>query len=186
MVNNYENEFKEVTSIDFNNFYSKNKNKLLFYINNKIKDIDISKDIMQDVFINVAENIKNFNSSRSSITTFLYNIARNKVCDYKTIKSREMIDYYSDVNSFDDVSTNSLYNFNRMNDIDDEKRIVDMKLKKSFNSLNKKSREILKLRYNYNMKYDEIANKMEIPKHTVKNRIHMSIKKMRNDILYIT
>lgn len=65
------------TEYIWNNF----NNDLYRFINKRIKDDDISKDILQDVFLKIHLKLDTL-SDKDKLTSWIYQITRNSVLDY--------------------------------------------------------------------------------------------------------
>jgi RNA polymerase sigma-70 factor (ECF subfamily) len=55
--------------------------ELFNFINKRVKDKDISKDILQDVFIKIHLKLKTL-SDKDKLTSWVYQITRNSILDY--------------------------------------------------------------------------------------------------------
>ncbi|MEZ4884857.1 MAG: sigma-70 family RNA polymerase sigma factor [Chitinophagales bacterium] len=56
-------------------------NELFAFINSKVKNDEVSKDILQDTFLKAHSNIQNLKDS-SKLTSWIYQITRNNINDY--------------------------------------------------------------------------------------------------------
>jgi len=73
--------------VAFFHFYESQKKGLTNFINRKISDPQIVEEIVQDVFLDFIESLRDFRY-KSSLKTFLYAIAKNKSIDY--IRKRKL------------------------------------------------------------------------------------------------
>jgi RNA polymerase sigma-70 factor (ECF subfamily) len=55
--------------------------ELFNFINKRVKDKDISKDILQDVFIKIHLKLKTL-SDKDKLASWVYQITRNSILDY--------------------------------------------------------------------------------------------------------
>lgn len=61
--------------------------ELTAFINSKVKDEDVSKDILQETFLKVHTNIHQLKDS-SKLTSWIYQITRNNINDYYRSKKQ--------------------------------------------------------------------------------------------------
>jgi RNA polymerase sigma-70 factor (ECF subfamily) len=120
-------------------------------------------DISQEVFLAAVKGLDRFKGS-SSLKTWLYQIARNKVIDYYRKKSRQMSEELEDADSFasDHNGPQELLLAHEQKEL----------IRKALQELPSKHREILILKEIEGMKEEEIAKVLEIRPGTVKSRIY--------------
>lgn len=72
-------------------------NDLFKFINRRINDNEISKDILQDVFIKIHLKINTL-SNKDKLTNWIYQITRNSILDFlkKHRPTADEIDFFSD------------------------------------------------------------------------------------------
>jgi len=75
------------------NEFSKN---LFDFINSKVKNPDISSDILQDSFIKIHTNLDNLKDN-SKLKSWVYQIVRNTINDYFKKKKLVLIDEYPEI-----------------------------------------------------------------------------------------
>ena len=66
----------------FEKIYSENYEKFFRYFLSKIRNYQDSEELLNNMFIKVSKHLANFDSSKSSVTTWLYTIANNLIIDY--------------------------------------------------------------------------------------------------------
>lgn len=71
-------------------FYANFKPKLGNFIGNKVASIEDSEEILQDVFFQSLDALRNF-TYKSSLSTFLYSIANHKIIDFYRKKKLKQI-----------------------------------------------------------------------------------------------
>jgi RNA polymerase sigma-70 factor, ECF subfamily len=145
----------------FNLIVSSYDKKLISIADKIINDIEISKEIVQDVFLDFFNTINNFNG-QSKIFTYLYRITINKSIDRlrKIILSKKTkIDRNNTDNVLENIET---------------KIIVGEALKKLDDNL---KIPLLLAEYEQ-LKYEEIAAILDVPVNTVKMRIFYARKKL--------
>ena len=87
----------EITSI-----WNKFNKELLNFINKRVKNIDISKDILQDVFIKIHLNIDKL-QDKEKIASWIYNITRNAIIDYFRENKKFRNDEYVDIEIIEEI-----------------------------------------------------------------------------------
>ncbi len=64
----------------FISFVKEHEKSLFNYVNRQIRDVEVSEEIVQDVFIDFLEALRSFNY-QAKLKTYLYSIAKYKVID---------------------------------------------------------------------------------------------------------
>lgn len=166
----------------FNKIYGDNHKLVLKYVINKIKDVVVSEEITNDIFMKVYNNLDNYDSEKSSMKTWIINITSNTVIDYYRKKKLETISINKDIDNGEGKSTSfvnklvdktqtpfeALHSKERMMRIDD--KIFE---------LGKKDFEIAYFFFKEELNYQEIADVLVIPLGTVKARISRVKKKLQ-------
>lgn len=76
---------KNLTTINeqnFNEVYNEFYSNLFRFVNNKVHDEDYSNAIVNDSFMNAYNSMNEFKPSLSTLSTWLHNIAKNKMIDH--------------------------------------------------------------------------------------------------------
>lgn len=89
-------EFLNGNNHSFEELVIKNKDKLIYFLQTYLKNIDISEDIAQDVFVYILMHKTNYDF-KYSFKTYLYTIAKSKAINYmrrekKILYNDEMIE----------------------------------------------------------------------------------------------
>ncbi len=134
-------------------------------------------DILQNVFIKVYKNMKEFDQSLR-FSSWIYRICYNEMIDWYRKKKREpSVSFDADetilhsLTSTDDTSSVALH---------EEQKTL---LKKALSALDKKYQDIIELRFYEEKSYEEIADILQIPPGTV--AIHLNrAKKILKDLLH--
>jgi RNA polymerase sigma-70 factor, ECF subfamily len=136
-------------------------------INNLINDRHICEDIAQDVFFTAYKKLATFDHARSSFSTWLFTIARNKSINilrkkkiFPTNKLPEKPDLH---NPADRMEHKEFYD----------------KLEKTFQRLPAKQKTAFVLAELENLSYEEIAQIEGAKIGTIKSRINRAKKKLR-------
>jgi RNA polymerase sigma factor (sigma-70 family) len=143
----------------------------IFAIVGKIlKDQDKAADVTQDAFLKIWRNIKGYNSEKSTLFTWMLNVARNTAIDalrtdfkFKNHLGLEVISNY-DLN----VASAS-------NSLD-----ISMDVKSLVETLEPQIREIVEMIYIQGYTHQETSEHLRLPLGTVKSRIRVSLREMKN------
>lgn len=177
--NNLSKKFEEVTGMDFSQFYSIYKPKLIWYLTKYTKDQDISADFADDAFVQALLKIENYNADKSQIHTWVYKIAENLV--KKEHKDKQRMNVVSmDKQNDDNLNLSGIISNNLIDDDNRiEKEIILSKkvelVKEAIHKLPEKYKNVMILREIENMAYLDIAE-------TCKKETHIRI---NNDIMFL-
>lgn len=136
-------------------FYRHYYSKLSCFIKNKIADEKDAEEILQDSLFAVLEGLRDF-SFRSSLSTFIYSIAKYKVIDYYRKKKIKNI-VFSKIPEIEPLISTF---FGPPDELDME--LLREKISDTFKKLTPRYEKILKLKYIYGYSVSEIAQKMSI------------------------
>lgn len=172
-------KFKEVTGMDFDNFYTLYKPKLIWYLTKYTKDQEISADFADDAFVQALLKIDNYNAEKSQIHTWVYKIAENLV--KKDHKDKQRLNLISmDKHNDDNLNLGGIISNSLVHDETKIERemILSRKveiIKEAINRLPEKYKQVMILREIENKAYLDIAE-------LCKKEISINIS---NDIIYL-
>jgi len=172
-VNNMPNTIKNLDEKELEKLFELYFTALCYFSKKITSDIDASKDIVHDVFINLwtkRDEIDLKKSVKSYLFTSVYNKSLNYLRDNKKFsKNVELSDLNiaSDNTKYDELIDNSLLN-NKINN--------------AINKLPKKCRRVFYLSRFDNLKYNEIANKLNISVKTVEAQISKALKILKFEL----
>jgi len=130
-----------------------------------------AEEVIQEVMIAVWTKSSTYDSTKSSVSTWIYTIARNKRIDKIRKEKRH---YLSESDEGLEIPVDSTQ----------EKEIfsaqVSNSLKKYMSNLPEEQSKLLKLSYFYNKTHADISEELKIPLGTVKSRIRLALTKMRH------
>ena len=130
-----------------------------------------AEEVIQEVMIAVWTKAATYDSNKSSVSTWVYTIARNKRIDKIRKEKRH---YLSESDEGLEIPVDSTQ----------EKEIfsaqVSNTLKKYMSTLPDEQSKLLKLSYFYNKTHADISEELKIPLGTVKSRIRLALTKMRH------
>jgi RNA polymerase sigma-70 factor, ECF subfamily len=135
----------------------KYEDKLQRYVSYLIGDTTLAKDVVQETFIKAYQNLQGFNRS-FKFSSWIYRIAHNEAMN-AVKKNRDQLS--------EDVELNKELSYKS----NIEERIDSELLKKDVEDclilLEPKYRSVVQLVYFENMKYDEVADVLRVPRSTV-------------------
>jgi RNA polymerase sigma-70 factor (ECF subfamily) len=130
-----------------------------------------AEEVIQEVMIAVWTKSSTYDSNKSSVSTWIYTIARNKRIDKIRKEKRH---YLSESDEGLEIPVDSTQ----------EKEIfsaqVSNSLKKYMSNLPEEQSKLRKLSYFYNKTHADISTELKIPLGTVKSRIRLALTKMRH------
>ena len=130
-----------------------------------------AEEVIQEVMIAVWTKASTYDSNKSSVSTWIYTIARNKRIDKIRKEKRH---YLSESDEGLEIPIDSTQ----------EKEIfsaqISNSLRKYMSNLPEEQSKLLKLSYFYNKTHADISEELKIPLGTVKSRIRLALTKMRH------
>ena len=143
---------------------------LCFYTNKYIHDLDESRSLIQEIFIDIWIK-RNRLKINQSVKAYLFKSAHNKARDYLKHKAIEL--KYENEHPFAEA----------VNDPDlIEEAELNARINKAINELPEKCREIFILCRFEELRYSEIANRLEISVKTVEMQMGIALKKLRTKL----
>lgn len=137
-----------------------------------VKTHDICDDILQEVFIKIFKNIKNY-KGESKLYTWIYRITVNETLRH--LKKKKMI-----VTPIEDMQSDKQPSIS-IQDISGEQ--IEHILGNAVAILPPKQKMVFNLRYFQEMKYSEMSNVLETSEGALKAAYHHAIKKIESYIL---
>jgi RNA polymerase sigma-70 factor (ECF subfamily) len=126
-----------------------------------------AEDALQDIFVQIYKSLPGFDPGRAAFTTWLYRITFNYCLNHRRKKRYETLPLES-------ISPAPRTEFPGTQLADEEF------LRQAIGKLTDKQRAVVILRYFWGLPYGEIAQILEIPLGTVKSRLDLAIKALRN------
>ena len=163
-------KIKKGDNVAFSQLFDEFYTPLCFFANRYIADLDKSRSLVQQVFVDLwikHEQLKIHSSPKS----YLYQSVKNRAIDYLR-KEKKNIPF--SISSENNGSTPFL-------DLVEEAELIE-KINKAINQLPEKCREIFILCRFENMKYTEIAEKRNISVKTVEMQMGIALKKLRQSL----
>jgi len=165
-----QHKIQAITKAAFEELFRDNFKGLCFFAHKYVRDIQTSKELVQDAFINLwekREGIDTSKSVKSYLTTIVYNKCLNYIRDNKKF-DREILEFENLFPVQDNAS--------------DEKLItseISKQIKDAIDELPEKCREVFMLSRYQNLKYQEIADKLMISIKTVETQMSKALQHLR-------
>ena len=146
---------------------------LYWHIRKIVFDHEDADDVLQNTYIKVFKNIKNFRGE-SKLFSWMYRIATNEALTFIKQKSRKL---RLSLNEFNEKQVNQLEA-----DIYFEGDAIALKLQLAVANLPEKQRLVFNLKYYEELKYDEISEILETSCGALKASYHHAVKKIKNEL----
>ena len=146
---------------------------LYWHIRKIVFDHEDADDVLQNTYIKVFKNIKNFRGE-SKLFSWMYRIATNEALTFIKQKSRKL---GLSINEFNEKQVNQLEA-----DVYFEGDAIALKLQLAVANLPEKQRLVFNLRYYEELKYDEISEILETSVGALKASYHHAVKKIKNEL----
>lgn len=154
----------------YNYLYSNYSNVIYGIIHRIIFDEETAKDVLQEAFVKIWNNISQYDSSKGRIYTWMINIARNAAIDKMRSKGEIM---KSKIQTGEDIVSNVQRGMRT------EQSTDTIGLRNLVGDLKPEYQNIVQLAYFKGFTLDEISKTLEIPLGTVKTRMRHAIKTLR-------
>ena len=156
------------------------KKRIFNYINSKIKDVDVSNDILQETFIKVFKVLKNGKYvEKGKFLSWVLRISHNLIMDYFRNKKRSKIIFEKDLNCLI-ANMNCGFEQKQKKMLSDE--TIRKVLSKMIDKLPQDQKEIVNLRFFQNYSFREIAEINNISINTALGRVRYSIINLKNEM----
>ncbi len=165
---------------NFTHIVQKYENALFKYVKriSSFTDEQI-EDLLQEVFISVYVNLRDFDEKMSSFSAWIYRIARNKTIDaYRKTRSRP----HGHCVYFDERVLEILSSQEENLSEKADTKLAKEKLKKAIEKLKDIEKEVLELRFYEQKSYLEISDILQVPVGTVSTLIARAKKKLQKEL----
>jgi RNA polymerase sigma-70 factor (ECF subfamily) len=166
-------KIEKFSNQDFENLFKDFFTPLCYFARKYVSDIDSAKEIVHDVFINLWEKRDSIDPEKS-IKSYLYTSVNNRCLNHirdnkKFDKENTEIELINEEHN--SVSTDSM-----------EEDELKAKINKSINNLPEKCRKVFVLSRYEELKYHEIAERLEISVKTVEAQMSKALKILRENL----
>lgn len=158
----------------FNELIELYYNELFKFVYNQTSDIELTKDLTQEIFMRIYTKLHTFNSKKASFRTWMYRVSSNYLVNYFRKNKIETLELETDLMVATDEVDPLTYALKQ-----DDISYVIMIMSKV---LNKKHQSIMMMHFFSYVSVDEIASILNIAPKTVRNVISLSIKKIKEEI----
>lgn len=138
-----------------------------------LNDMELSNDVLQEVFINIWRKIETYDAAKGRLFTWMLNITRNASIDMLRSKSYQ--------NSQKNWSISGQEDWNEVNR-SSQLNVDNIGLKKVLEKLKQEQRVLVELAYFKGYTHEEIAEQEKIPLGTVKTRIRNALIQLREHL----
>lgn len=155
-------KLQEGSKLAYEFFYKKYYITLYLHAYNKLRDRDVAKDIVQDIFANLWQKRENLNIVHG-FSSYLYASTRNRIIDYisKEKSKAQYLDSLSDYSEMGQETTDHLV----------REKMLHEQIEQTLNQLPPRLREVFELsRKNY-LTHKEISEKLNISEQSVRSYI---------------
>ena len=139
-----------------------------------LRDFGAAEEVTQDVFFNVWRRASSYSTQRGSVTAWLFSIAHNRTIDElrRRRRERERIQPSVDLSNKPDDGRNDPLDYATL-------QFESSQIKTALSTLRPEQREIVVLAYFGGLTHSEISKRLEQPLGTVKTRMRLALKKLR-------
>lgn len=162
-------EIKNGNEASFNKAFDLYYSRLCFFADKILHDFDLSRSMVQQVFVDLW--IKRDKLMITSLQSYLYHSVHNSALD--VLKRRKVESRYLASLEHTEAS--------EMNDLIEEAELAD-RINRAIQNLPEKCREIFILCRFEELKYAEIADRLNISVKTVEMQICIALKKLRKEL----
>jgi RNA polymerase sigma factor (sigma-70 family) len=158
----------------FKYLYEKYNKALYNAVYQIINDIEISNDVLQQVFVTIWQKMKMYDASKGRLFTWMLNVTRNASIDYlrsKANKNNKRNQELTDNVHISNLQTNEIVNIDAIG------------IKKFISELKEDYKVILTQSYFLGYTHEEIADNLDIPLGTVKTRLRASLIQLRSKMI---
>ena len=140
-----------------------------------LQDAGAAEEVTQDTFFKVWRKGSSYNPERGKVTSWLFSIAHHRVIDeVRKRRRRDHTHVFQDVDLLDRPADDS----------SDPSRYVVVQMRRSriknaLSALRPEQREVVVLAYYGGLTHSEMAKKLELPLGTVKTRMRLALRKLK-------
>lgn len=154
-------------------FFELTSDRLYRYGAKFVRDEELVKDCIQELFIKLHQNQRNLPDLNTPLF-YLFRTLRNLLIDM--IQQREKVVYFSP----QELPFHVKFVFDPDNeDVDEE---IKERFEKVISLLSHRQKEVIYLRYQAEMSYEDISKLMGINYQSVRNLVHRSLEKIRSQM----
>ncbi|EGV44060.1 RNA polymerase sigma factor [Bizionia argentinensis JUB59] len=172
LIANLKSESKR--EVAFNELVAQYKERLYWHIRHMVKSHDDTDDVLQNTFIKVYRNIKNFKGD-SKLFSWMYRIATNEAITFINNRAKQM--------QISNEEVQDLAIANLQADIYFEGEEIQIKLQRAIATLPEKQQLVFNMRYFQELKYKDMAEILDTSEGALKSSYHIASKKVEAFVL---
>ena len=151
--------------------YNRHKTKVYNFTLQMLRDTDMTKDVVQNVFMKLFSNLNNI-KNKSSIQSWIFKTTRNEIFTvYRKRKTRNEVNYDLTDEQFSVLAENQITE-------EYEKKELKQLIMKNLEQLPQEQKEVFLLKEYGQLSYREIAGLLEIDEGLVKSRLYKTRQKL--------
>ena len=150
--------------------YLEYREKVFRYVRGKVRNLADAEDVTSEIFWRVLSSLDSYDEKKSTLSTWIYTITHNTVCNYYREQSRCAL-------SLDENALCSDTDDGVMSEIENE--ILKENLAIALETLTEREQDIIVLYYYHEIPLRDIAVKMGITYTNAKFMKHQAIGKLR-------
>ena len=150
--------------------YLEYREKVFRYVRGKVASTADAEDVTSEIFLKVQTSLDSYNEEKATLSTWLYTITHNTVCNYYREQSRCTL-------SLDENALCSDTDGGVMSEIENE--ITKENLAIALETLSEREQDIIVLYYYHEIPLRDIATKMGITYTNAKFIKHQAISKLK-------
>lgn len=152
------------------------KDRVYGYIISKLRNSHDAEDLLAGVFLKVYQNLDSYDSDKASLSTWIYTIAHNEVCNFFRAKSK--FGFVADIDNTSHISDDSESSIEILLK---EEQLED--LAKALDKLPERERAVLVLRFYHEYTPKEVAECINVSYSNAKFLQHRAIGMLRKIML---
>ena len=142
----------------------------------RLRDPGAAEEVAQDTFFNIWRRARSYQSARGSVTSWLFSIAHHRAIDELRKRRRD----YNRVRHGVDLTNTPTESRDHDPTEYATAQFEGSRLKNALATLRPEQREVVVLAYFGGLTHSEISSKLDQPLGTVKTRIRLALKKLRD------
>jgi len=164
-------DLKERNSMSFRRLYISYSCSLLGIILRVVPAREIAEDILQDTFVKIWKSLDQYDPEKARLFTWMARMARNSAIDYKRGKSFAKSILNEDIDS-------AFIQVERFHHVSD--RTDTIGVRELMHKLPDSQKQVLNLVYFHGYTQAEVSDELQMPLGTVKSKIRLAVKALRN------
>lgn len=172
-------KLKDGDNIAFQELYNKYYGILYLHVYQKLKDREVAKDIVHDLFISIWQKRADL-SINGQVSSYMYVAIRNRVIDYIS-KEKSKLKYLESLTEpSQQISSETDYLL--------REKLLAEQIESVLDRLSPRVKEVFELSRKEYLSHKEIANKLNISEHSVRGYIKLALRLLKmkfGSILYL-